>query len=128
MIRQPKLANEWQLWYFASKDAGVVHTLSRCFFWSENILWKEDIADHPTSVFLSERDLIVDTPSVRAYLSGRAEDGKLEPSNSGEDENPRVVWCTDLDHGQVFDGGPWRALLIKEILDKASRGAQKIEK
>lgn len=28
-VRPPKGANEWQLWFFASKDPGVAHTLGR---------------------------------------------------------------------------------------------------
>ena len=31
-IRAPKATNEWVLWYFASKDPGVAHTLGRHFF------------------------------------------------------------------------------------------------
>ena len=42
-VRKPTHANEWQLWYFASKDPGVAHTLGRHFHWSENILWRDRI-------------------------------------------------------------------------------------
>lgn len=72
-VRKPKKANEWQLWYFASKDPGTAYTLGRHFFWSENILWR----DHITSLTdrgmritasLAERDLIVDAAAVGAYL------------------------------------------------------------
>jgi pimeloyl-ACP methyl ester carboxylesterase len=31
-VRAPTGANEWQLWYFASKDPGVAHTLGRYVF------------------------------------------------------------------------------------------------
>ncbi|KAH9892200.1 hypothetical protein F4778DRAFT_329883 [Xylariomycetidae sp. FL2044] len=41
--RKPRRANEWQLWYFASMDAGVAHCLGRHFFWKENIAWREDL-------------------------------------------------------------------------------------
>ncbi|MCJ1308233.1 hypothetical protein MMC25_001886 [Agyrium rufum] len=96
--RPPRRANEWQLWYFASMDPGVAHTLARKFFWRENVLWKEDFTgikelDDPSSspitngngardgdakrpgarratVVLSGRDLIVDTESVARYLTG----------------------------------------------------------
>jgi pimeloyl-ACP methyl ester carboxylesterase len=67
--RTPKRANEHQLYYFASMDMGVSHSLSRCFFWSENVLWKRDIGDRPITVSLAERDLIVDTAAVGAYLA-----------------------------------------------------------
>ncbi|KAF9267068.1 hypothetical protein L218DRAFT_895241 [Marasmius fiardii PR-910] len=35
--------NEWQLWYFASRDLEVAYTLSRRFFWESIVLWKEDL-------------------------------------------------------------------------------------
>lgn len=67
--RQPKEANEHQLYYFASMDMGVSHTLSRHFFWNENVLWKKDLEHRRTTVSLSGRDLIVDTEAVGRYLS-----------------------------------------------------------
>ncbi|ESK98451.1 alpha beta hydrolase fold family [Moniliophthora roreri MCA 2997] len=74
--------NEWQLWYFASRDLEVAHTLSRRFFWNEVVLWKEDLgltpdAHAPTSssqipvgIVLSGNDQIVPADTVRSYLTG----------------------------------------------------------
>ncbi len=67
--RKPERANEHQLYYFGSMDMGVSHSLARCFFWSQNVLWKHDIGDRRLTVSLAERDLIVDTKSVGSYLS-----------------------------------------------------------
>ena len=67
--RQPKRANEHQLYYFASMDMGVSHTLCRHFFWNENVLWKEDLEGRKVTASLSGRDLIVDTLAVGRYLS-----------------------------------------------------------
>ncbi|PVH88146.1 hypothetical protein DL98DRAFT_479348 [Cadophora sp. DSE1049] len=67
--RQPKRANEHQLYYFASMDMGVSHTLSRHFFWSENVLWKEDMKGRRLTVSLGGKDLIVNTEAVGRYLS-----------------------------------------------------------
>jgi hypothetical protein len=67
--RKPQRANEHQLYYFASMDMGVSHTLSRHFFWSENILWKEDLDGRNVTISVSGRDLIVDTESVGKYMS-----------------------------------------------------------
>jgi hypothetical protein len=67
--RKPQRANEHQLYYFASMDMGVSHTLSRHFFWSENILWKEDLDGRNVTVSLSGKDLIVDTESVGRYMT-----------------------------------------------------------
>jgi pimeloyl-ACP methyl ester carboxylesterase len=67
--RKPKRANEHQLYYFASMDMGVSHTLSRHFFWFENVLWKEDIEGRNATVSLARKDLIVDTEAVSRYLT-----------------------------------------------------------
>ena len=67
--RQPKEANEHQLYYFASMDMGVSHTLSRHFFWNENVLWKEDLEGRRVTVSLGGRDLIVNTEAVGKYLT-----------------------------------------------------------
>lgn len=104
--RKPAQANEHQLYYFASMDMGVAHTLSRRFFWSENILWKNDIEQRPVTVVLSGKDLIVDTEAVGRYLS--------EANNATRDEaawkhqkwlgrDLDILWFDDLDHAQVFD-------------------------
>jgi hypothetical protein len=36
--RKPVTANEHQLYYFASMNMGISHTLARQFFWSDVIL------------------------------------------------------------------------------------------
>jgi hypothetical protein len=125
MIRQPKSAQEWQLWYFASKDAGVAHTLSRRFFWFENILWKEDIDDRRATVFLSERDLLVNTPEVRNYLLKTQEKKDKSAKSMNEDAGRvSVVWCQNLDHGQVFETKKWRGRLLDEVRKLSSKRHQ----
>ncbi|KAI1616922.1 hypothetical protein EDD36DRAFT_484606 [Exophiala viscosa] len=141
IVRRPKLANEWLLWYFGSKDMGVAHTLSRTFFWSENILWKNDLRNHHATVFLAGKDSIINAPLVYEYLqaTGGGEGNKTkrvsfhsddipadydsekavpEKDHSGDDRL-NVVWCPNLDHGQIFDLPPWRKQLVEEILAHA---------
>lgn len=81
--RKPQLANEHQLYYFASMDMGVSHSLSRCFFWSENVLWKQDIGERAITVSLAERDLIVNTKAVRNYLATCNEEKSARKEESG---------------------------------------------
>ena len=50
--RKPRRANEFQLYYFASMDSGVAHTLARHFFWNENVLWKKDMKGLKVTVSL----------------------------------------------------------------------------
>jgi pimeloyl-ACP methyl ester carboxylesterase len=78
--RKPQRANEHQLYYFASMDMGVSHTLARHFFWSENILWKEDLEGRNVTVCLSGKDLIVDTESVGRYMA--SENASWMPSTA----------------------------------------------
>ena len=115
---------------------GVAHTLSRTFFWSQNILWKEDLLKHDATVFLSGKDSIISAPKVRVYLedaTGGEEDlidgpdqqnqlatKDLEQSTDSEYRNDclGVVWCANLDHGGAFDLSRWRGRLKAEVLRK----------
>jgi hypothetical protein len=67
--RKPARANEFQLYYFASMDSGVAHTLARRFFWNENVIWKKDMKGRKVTVSLGGRDLIVNTEALGRYLS-----------------------------------------------------------
>lgn len=84
--RLPKEANEHQLYYFASMDMGVSHTLSRHFFWNENILWKKDLKGRRVTVSLGGRDLIVNTEAVGKYLSDNVEFGDATMEGNGHAE------------------------------------------
>ncbi|KAI9660853.1 MAG: hypothetical protein M1829_006418 [Trizodia sp. TS-e1964] len=111
--RPPVRANEYQLYYFASKDMGVSHSLSRCFFWSENILWKEDLQGRAATISLGGRDLIVNTEAVGRYLCGAKDEGpvgwKFRPwCGTGVG----LLWFEALDHAQVFDKKSTRAKLV----------------
>jgi hypothetical protein len=44
VYRAPREANEWQLWYFASRDPDISRTLARHFFWSECVMFREGIS------------------------------------------------------------------------------------
>ena len=147
-IRPPVRANEWLLWFFASKDPQIAHTLGRHFFWSENLLWRDQI-DHlitnhgiKLTASLASDDLIVNTNAVRAYLTERdlpdpvlvrdKEGGKkmqLRTHPSREEEKSKkwhgpnldVIWWESYDHAQVFDKERDRARLI-EVLVRYSKG------
>lgn len=112
VYRQPRQANEWQLWYFASREPDTARALSRHFFWFECILFREDVLGAtsgggrgsassstvvageqpgkkkrpmPITVSLSGRDQIVDARAVCAYLTGNndPEDGEEVQANHG---------------------------------------------
>ncbi|KAJ8102386.1 hypothetical protein POJ06DRAFT_249567 [Lipomyces tetrasporus] len=118
VFRKPKSANEWLLWYFGSMDIGVAHTLGRRFFWSENILWKEDFGDRHATIFLAEKDNIVNTEQVRTYLlksCTKLSNQKMERSHL------KVIWCENIHHGHVFDTKVWRKRLIDEVLEHSAQ-------
>lgn len=96
LYRRPKSANEWQLWYFASRDPDIARTLGRHFFWSEIVLWKEDVIGKKLAVVLSEEDQIIDAKSVREYLTGAEE-------MHWQQDDLQVLWYPGLDHATVFD-------------------------
>lgn len=43
---------------------------SRTFFWSKNVIWKEDILDHRCMVMLAEKDSIINSGKIWRYLRG----------------------------------------------------------
>jgi pimeloyl-ACP methyl ester carboxylesterase len=143
-VRQPRTANEWQLWYFASKDPGTSHTLGRHFFWNENCLWKSRIDELVErgmrfTVSLASRDLIVDTGAVAQYLlhddvpdpvvkDNGGTHMKLETHGKGAKDEAwktepwvghglEVLWCEDLDHAQVFDDANARRRLLRVVAE-----------
>lgn len=145
-VRPPVRANEWELWYFASKDPQIAHTLGRHFFWSENVLWRDQI-DHlmtncnmRLTASLSSDDLIVNTHAVRAYLAVRdlpnpvlIEDVtghkqiQLQTHSPSATEKAikwrgaglEVLWWDGYDHAGVFDTKEDRAKLVEVLVEYA---------
>ncbi len=117
--RKPKEANELQLYYFASMDLGVAHTLGRRFFWSENALWKRDINGHRVTVTMAGKDLIVNTEAVGRYLAKDNVQGKFEGDGWKHQEwkgsGLDVIWFANLDHAQVFDSWHDREVLARVV-------------
>ncbi len=100
---------------------GVAHTLSRTFFWSENILWKEDLLGHRTIVFLCGQDSIINTPQVRAYLQDRSANHTNRAFEEKKESWLDVVWYEDLDHGQIFNDTLIRNCLIRDVVTEAGK-------
>jgi hypothetical protein len=71
-------------------DMSVSHTLSRHFFWNENVLWKKDVGGRKVTVSLSGRDLIVDTEAVGRYLSSGIGSELPSGSTSGDDADTLI--------------------------------------
>lgn len=140
--RKPVRANEWLLWYFASKDPQIAHTLGRHFFWTENILWRDQVDGLieryglRVTASISSADLIVSAKAVRAYLesdttgtgtcseqvdgSGGVE--KREGLHRGvgsetwKGQGLETIWWEGYDHGDVYDSKEDRARLIRALV------------
>lgn len=115
VYRAPRTANEWLLWYFASRDPDVSRTLGRHFFWAENILWKEELEGKVVAVALSGEDQIVNTDAVWRYLTGE------ETRQVYWRERGLEVFCyPDLDHAMIFNTRArwWR---LMHVLDRFVR-------
>ncbi|KAH7921054.1 hypothetical protein BV22DRAFT_756505 [Leucogyrophana mollusca] len=112
VYRYPRTANEWQLWYFTSRDADISRTLSRHFFWADNVLWAEDLQGKAVTVVLSGADQIVNSEEVRKYLTGQ---GGM--SEHWSRDRLEVLFYPSLDHATIFDTKKRR----KPLLDVLSR-------
>ena len=138
VYRAPRAANEWQLWYFASRDLDIARTLARHFFWAENILWKEDLVGEQVAIVLSGRDQIVDAREVRQYLTDSSTTEEEECAEGHRDgdgggdgpkfhrwqkDGLRVLWYRDLDHAQVFDTRARRRPVVDVLHEFAARNA-----
>lgn len=132
IARQPARANEYQLWYFGSKDIGVAHTLAKRFSWADNIIWKEDLGikvrtkqqrSRNVTVVLGGKDLIVDAETVGQYLMGSSAEGWTIDKETARAWKNRpwvghgleLLWYEQLDHAQVFDSENTRRPVIKAI-------------
>lgn len=131
IARRPARANEYQLWYFASKDIGVAHTLARRFSWIDNIIWKEDLGikaeknqhGRNVTVVLSGKDSIVDAETVGQYLVGSSSEVRtVEKETTPAWKNRswmgyglELLWYEHLDHAQVFDVENTRRPVIRAI-------------
>ena len=108
VYRKPRTANEWQLWYFTSRDIGIAHALARHFFWAENILWKEELEGLPCGIVLAGRDSVLDAKEVWRYLTGRS-----EAVDEWVESKMTVRWLEELDHSQVFRTKERREPIVK---------------
>lgn len=115
IYRHPRTASEWLLWYFASRDPDIARALGRHFFWSENILWRDDLQGKRVGVVLGGRDQIVDSAEVRRYLTGENEPAECWVSDVSWKGSLQVLWHPLLDHSQVFDNATLRTPMLNVL-------------
>ncbi|KAL8998554.1 MAG: hypothetical protein Q9169_002394 [Polycauliona sp. 2 TL-2023] len=124
MRRAPKTANQHQLYYFASTDMGIAHTLARCTFWAESILWKEELGGRRCTVVLGAKDIVVAAEEVGRYLTreegvSAVDDRRRRDGDDGwkkqgwKGKGIDVLWFEENDHGEIIDTSEGREVLIR---------------
>mmetsp|Transcript_21648 Transcript_21648/g.50605 ORF Transcript_21648/g.50605 Transcript_21648/m.50605 type:complete len:645 (-) Transcript_21648:112-2046(-) len=95
MYREPETPTQLLTHYFVARELYIAHSLSRNFFWNQNLLWPEDLKC-PAIVVLSGQDSIVPAYSVRRYLAAF--------KRKGGHKHLRTMWFNDLGHGEINFG------------------------
>ena len=135
LYRVPQSPSEQQLYYFACTDMGVAHTLTRRIFWSDNVLWKEEVDGRRMTVLLSQNDIIVDTESVGRYLTRKK--GVSAANDHRDDEWKKwawkgigldVVWLDGLNHAEVFYAKADREILVRILMNYCKGDNEQIPK
>lgn len=81
----------------------ISHTIARRFFWSELVLFKDDLPpDMPLTVTLSGQDLIVPTAAVWAYLTDDTPRQLDHDDCEWENYQLKVYWFEKFDHAGLF--------------------------
>eukprot|EP00435_Cladocopium_sp_Y103_P027522 s1436_g6.t2 len=106
MYRQPETATQLLMHYFVARELYIAHSLSRNFFWYQNLLWPEEL-QVPCMVMLSGEDSIVPAHSVRRYLTGWIERQK--------GDSFRLLWFPHMGHGEM-NFGPVGLAACKRIV------------
>jgi len=85
-------------------------------------------------VVLAQKDSIINSGKIWRYLRGgevipeekqkalgeKEGEGDGEAGGKEEEGGPlRVVWCANMDHGQIFDLAGWRGRLKGEVIREA---------
>lgn len=115
MCRQPETATQLLMHYFVARELYIAHSLSRNFFWYQNLLWPEEL-QVPCMVMLSGEDSIVPAHSVRRYLTGWIERQK---GNSF-----RLLWFPNMGHGEMNFGPVGLAACKRIVAEMMSLEAQ----
>lgn len=95
MYRKPHQPMHLLFQYFLSHELYIANTFSRHFFWSQNVLWPEEVT-MPSLVVLSGKDSIGPAHSVRRFL---------EAYNMRRTESQlKVLWFPNLGHAELNFG------------------------
>lgn len=114
IYRKPRLASEHQLNYFACRELGTAHAITRRFDWSQMVMWKDEIQNRKVTLVLSGKDIIFSAERLGCYLTSDpslwtpgSEDADNEiqawKNRKWRGEGLDILWYNDLNHAEVFD-------------------------
>lgn len=115
MYREPQTATQLLMHYFVARELYIAHSLSRNFFWYQNLLWPEEL-QVPCMVMLSGEDSIVPAHSVRRFLTGWIQ-------QRGGDAF-RLLWFPSMGHGEMNFGPVGLAACKRIVAEMMSLEAQ----
>jgi pimeloyl-ACP methyl ester carboxylesterase len=121
-VKEPKEANELQLWWAAQTEPDIAFTLTRRFCWHDHVVWREDLMDKPTTIVIGEKDCIVNSDAIASYITKGVPEAdaasivtKPDLTWNWEDrekwkrsieewkgEGLELFWMEGYDHGQAF--------------------------
>jgi pimeloyl-ACP methyl ester carboxylesterase len=125
--RDPTSTMEHVIWYFASKDPLVAHTLQRRTFWIESILWKEDLEGRDVTVAIAGDDVILNASATKKYLLDE-KPGKRRKVWGGNEawrgNGLELLWFDGLGHAEMFQWEEQVKVLMNVVRSYAVGGDQ----
>lgn len=79
LYKNPASGLELLMQWFVGRELYIAYTLSRRFFWQDNILWPDQL-QCPCTVVLSANDQIVPAYAVYRYLTSWAANNNVDRS------------------------------------------------
>mmetsp|Transcript_41060 Transcript_41060/g.113097 ORF Transcript_41060/g.113097 Transcript_41060/m.113097 type:complete len:639 (-) Transcript_41060:65-1981(-) len=96
LYKRPSTPAELVSNFFVARELFIANSLSRNFFWFNNLLWPEDVT-MPSLVALSGEDNIVPAHSIRRYLTAYKARHNLD--------RMELLWFPNNCHGECFVPG-----------------------
>lgn len=118
MYRRPATPTQLLIHYFLARELYIAHSLSRNFFWFQNLLWPEELS-MPALVVLGGQDSIVPAHSIRRYLAAFKQRLRVD--------TVKVLWFPEMGHGEI-NFGPVGVAACNRIVQAMLRMEEKAGK
>ncbi|TPX76403.1 hypothetical protein CcCBS67573_g02334 [Chytriomyces confervae] len=121
-------ANEYLLHWLCSRELHTHHSISRHFFWTQNVLWPEKLPENH-HIYIAKQDFLFDGHMVADYLAeNNVSHDALDVGHAGFLLSPRVMM--DIVHriGSVCEQGEAKVKAEREketTVSKSLMGSKK---